>query len=238
MLESFKFELVLVRHGESEVNALPDLMGQTSTVKLTEKGKTQARLLGNYFKKDKEVFDKVYCSPYVRAIHTCLIAMEASGQGGCSITQFDELREYSAGDWIGASRKATLTPDIISRMNSLGQIFQPPKGESLNQVERRVAGWLDDNLIYNKKFQQLCIDSSSRDPSYTVKVLVVSHGQTIKSLLHYIMGFDQSLTWKLAMNNTAVCRLLFNDGWFIKTINNCSHLECACEAMDGKETKE
>lgn len=213
MLNSLNFELFLIRHGQSEINAQPDLIGQTSDVKLTKLGEQQAELLGQYFRKNGENFDLVYSSPYLRASETCRIALNNN-----SVIYDDSLREYSAGDWIGNNINLILTSEVINKMNVLGQTFQPPNGESMNQVERRVSLWLENNFLYNQKFHSLCEKS-------LVKVAVFCHGMVIKCLLHYIMGFDQSFTWKIKIDNSSVTRLLFKDGWFIKTINNCSHLD-------------
>jgi broad specificity phosphatase PhoE len=142
-----------------------------------------------------------------------------SAQSNISIVLSDDLREYSAGDWTGASRKATLTQEVVHRMTALGQTFQPPGGESMNQVERRASAWLEDNLMYNIDFHTRCSNRPHR-----TKVAIFSHGLTIKCLMHYIMGFDQLLTWKISVDNTSISHFTFKDAWFVNAINNCPHL--------------
>lgn len=218
MINSFKFELLLIRHGESEVNVQPDLLGQTANVKLTELGKSQAKLLGEYLARNNEIPDIVCSSTYDRAAETARITMANLGSPNYPIEYTDALREYSAGEWTGGSRKEIITPEIVYRMNMLGQTFQPPNGESQHQVERRMSDWLESRFLYNKEFHELC------DTYKSVRVAWFSHGLSIKCLLHYIMGFDQSFTWKIDIKNTSVTKLYFNDGWYVKSINDCSHL--------------
>lgn len=217
MINPLKFELLLIRHGESEVNVQPDLLGQTANVKLTELGKSQAKLLGEYFNRNDETFDVVCSSTYDRAVETAKIVVANSKIPNYPIEYTDCLREYSAGEWTGGSRKEIITTEVIHRMSMLGQTFQPPNGESQHQVERRVSDWLESRFLYNKEFHELC-------NTYKIKVACFSHGLTIKCLLHYIMGFDQNFTWKVDIKNTSITRLYFNDGWYVKSINDCSHL--------------
>lgn len=219
MINSLNFEICLIRHGESEVNVQPDLMGQTANIALTQKGKHQAQLLGEYFKNKNEFFDEVYSSTYVRAHDSSKISMGVLGIVPESIILTDQLREYSAGEWTGASRAATITPHIINRMNMLGQTFQPPGGESMHQVERRAAGWLEDTFIYNSDFHDRC-----KSRPHRTKIALFSHGLTIKCILHYVMGFDQMMTWRVDIGNTSITRLVFKDCWYVKSINECPHL--------------
>ena len=122
-----------------------------------------------------------------------------------------ELREYSAGDWTGSQRDQ-LSPEIYSKMNILNNSFLPPNGESLNQVERRASQWLENKILYN--------------PDVKSDILVFSHGMTIKCLIHYILGFDQSFTWKIKIDNTSITSLKFDqNGWHLLKLNDTSHLD-------------
>lgn len=209
MLDENSFDLYLIRHGQSEVNVFPDLMGQSPTVPLSDLGMKQASLLGQRFQKEKLQFGHVFSSTYKRAIDTARLSVPVTQD----IIQTAELREYSAGDWTGAKRSETLTIDVLFKMNTHNHHFLPPNGESLNQVERRASKWLEDEILYNKKF-------------YNSKIVLFTHGMTIKCLLHYIMGFDKSFTWKISIDNTSITHLSFSDvGWKLHSINDYSHLK-------------
>lgn len=209
MIENLEFNLYLIRHGESEVNTRPDEMGQLPNSKLTELGDKQAILLSKSLKDVS--FDYIFSSPYDRALNT---AKYTAANNESKIILVNELREYDAGAWIGASRQATMTDSIKLSMGYLNNTFKPPEGESLNQVERRASQWLEDNILYNKSFR-----------NKKLNIALFSHGMTIKCLLHYIMGFDRNFTWKISIDNTSITKLNFcKEGWKLLCVNDCSHL--------------
>ena len=218
MLDDNEFYLTLIRHGESVTNTKPDLMGQEADIPLSGKGYKQAELLRERL--SKETLDYVYSSPYKRALDTACIAVAPPSK----IMLAPDLREYDAGDWTGASRKATLTPEVKLKMKVMEQAFLPPGGESMHQVERRAAKWLEDNIMYNKKFAEYATNRRNTGCA-PLNIFCFSHGICIKSLLHYVMGFSQSFTWKISIDNTSLTKLYFGqDGWHLISVNDCSHL--------------
>ncbi len=220
MLQFNQFNLSLIRHGQSEANAKPDKMGQLANEPLTAKGKQQAVLLGKYFKKTGAHFDYIYASPYIRAHDTAKISLNDDPR----IILVDSLREYSAGDWTGSSRSHTISNDVKLRMSNMGYAFLPPNGESMIQVERRASTWLEEAVLYNKNLIELATKRSvNSEPP--INIAIFSHGMTIKCLLHYIMGFDTNITWKVNIDNTSVSKVSFGKyGWSINCINDCAHL--------------
>ena len=200
--------IYLIRHGESEGNIKPNQIGQDENSPLTKYGLTQAYLLRNFLSKENILFDNVFSSPYVRALSTAQIVCSHYA----SINIVPELREYDPGEWRGKPRDNILTNDVKINMNSFGKRFLPPKGESFLMVERRISAWLDDHVLYEQKLQNC-------------NIALFSHGMTIRCLLHNIMGFDQSFISKIAIENTSITKLSFNDdGWKLLYLNNCSHL--------------
>jgi len=221
MLEHNEFYLSLIRHGQSVFNTQPDRMGQFSDTPLTEKGQKQAWKLNERFKKEERKFDKVFSSDYVRAHETAKIAVCGTYS---NIIVSPALREYSAGDWNGASRKELITTDVKLRMGLLTNGFLPPNGESMHMVERRASQWLEETILYNK---EMIAETTERynTGKPIMELAAFSHGMTIKCLLHYVMGFDQSFIWKLTLENTAISKLYFGaEGWRLLTINDHAHL--------------
>lgn len=217
-----EFYLYLIRHAESEVNATPDIIGQKPDVLLTEKGKLQAQQLNKRLS-DLQI-DHVYSSSYLRAKETAKIAVYPNYTGKIKLAP--ALREYSAGDWLGKSRAEIFSPEIKKSMDYMNHGFKPPNGESLNEVQRRSTQWLEENIIYNKELIEESLNFKDVD-QYPANILIFSHGMTIKSILHYVMGFNQNLTWKISINNTSVTKLHFgSEGWRVKYINDYSHLKC------------
>lgn len=207
----------LIRHGQSEVNILPDQIGQKSDSKLTSLGIKQAMALSNHC----NGYDYVYSSTYDRAYDTASIAAfkDRNNRALCPIVKVPELREYDAGDWTGVSRKEIVNDSVKLDMGNFNNGFLPPNGESLNQVERRASEWLENNILYNKELEKFCTHNTSAN------IAIFTHGMTIKCLLHYVMGFDKSFTYKINIDNTSVTRLIYNkNGWFLDKLNDTSHI--------------
>jgi broad specificity phosphatase PhoE len=222
MLDFNEFNLLLIRHGQSAVNVLPDQMGQAPDVPLTPHGIDQAKRLGHRLLYSSDRLDCVYSSHYTRALHTAKLA--TMDEEGKHIIVCPDLREYSAGDWEGAKRSEVLNPSVIARMGYMDNAFLPPGGESMNQVERRASLWMEQNILYNKeKIEEAARRRDEKKPK--MNIAVFSHGMTIKCLLHHIMGFDKSFTWKLTLENTSISKLVFREeGWKLITINDHAHL--------------
>lgn len=228
-----EFELYLIRHGQSETNVNPDHMGQTPDVPLTKLGKEQAKKLGERFAKEDIEFDFVYSSPYKRALNTAEIAV---GDTHSTIIKSPRLREYDAGDWTGKSRKETITTAIQLQMGYQNNGFQPPGGESLNQVERRASEWLEDCILYHPEMHKASAEAKA--DGRILKIAAFSHGMTIKTLLHYVMGFDKNFTWKVSIYNTSITRLSYGAvGWGLGTINDIAHLLPLADDIYSPEVK-
>ena len=222
MLDNIEFSISLIRHGQSEVNVCPNIIGQGSDVKLTELGKQQAFLLGKRFDREGIVFDHVYSSTYLRALDTAKISLADFKN---NIIEVEELREYDCGDWKGHDRKETLNNDIRLKMGYLNMAFMPPNGETQNMVERRASNWLENTILYNDTFHSLCKYRKDTGNS-PMNIAVYSHGVTIRCLLHYVAGFDRTFLWKIDIDNTSISKLSFNRfGWRICSINDCGHLK-------------
>jgi probable phosphoglycerate mutase len=220
MIENNEFILYLIRHGQSTTNENPDLMGQLADTPLSDKGRQQAALLGKRFIDQDFRFDHIFSSSYTRALDTAKISTKSK-----NIIVTDEIREYSAGDWTGASRSETLTLQVKERMGAYTHCFLPPKGESLNQVERRASAWLEDNILYNKDIIEQAA-ARKKLGLVPLNIACFSHGMTIKCLLHYILGFDKSFTWKIDIQNTSISTVSFGkEGWRLYGVNDYSHLK-------------
>jgi len=204
-------KLYLLRHGQTQRNIKSnEFVGQSPIEPLTELGKKQAELLGIRFKKENISFKEIYCSPYTRALDTCNIACSQFTDQKPIIV--DELREYSTGEATDKSRPEVFTFEALNEMNELGMHFSHKGGESLYTVEQRASKWLFSVMEKYKNTD--------------AKIAAFSHGMTIKCLIHFIMEFDQKMTWRLSLDNTAISLFDFKFGcWFVKSINDTAHLE-------------
>ena len=82
-------------------------------------------------------------------------------------------------------------------------------------VERRASNWLEDEIIYNPEWLK-------KHGSH--KIAVISHGITLRCLIHYITGMDQNFLKRTQIYNTSISRFRFGkNGWSIETINDANH---------------
>ncbi len=127
-----RVELWLVRHGETNENAARILSGQINAT-LSPLGINQARDIGEKLKQVH--FDAIYSSSLQRAIHTAELA-------GFKPQSVDALREFHFGDYDG-QHIPSLPQDWIKKLYDFTDDFQSPNGESIDDVKRRVSGFID-----------------------------------------------------------------------------------------------
>lgn len=223
--KAFRCEFYFIRHGESVSNANPGFAaGVDFDAPLTEKGYRQARLLGERLKRENARFDRVYSSTLQRAIQTTETMLEAMGQPGRSFEKVEEIIEQQIEGWRGMLSDEVFTDEMIAYMRGKGAHFVPPEGESLRMVERRVSGWIEDEIIYNQE-----LVSRPQD----LKIAVVGHGAASRCMFHYIMGFDESHIWRIVLDNCSISRFRFGKGgWAPVCINDSSHIYA--DGMDGE----
>ncbi len=215
--KDFRCEFYFIRHGESESNATPGFAaGANYDSALTAKGVQQARLLGRRLWREGIKFDRVYSSSLRRAKDTARLALAEMGESNRSVPAVDELVEQRAFGWRGVPIEEVYTQENVAYIVGKGADFVPPQGESLRMVRRRVSGWVESEIIYNEE-----LVSESGD----LKVAVVGHGTASRCLFQYIMGFDESLMLKIALDNTSISRFVFDrHGWSVVRLNDASHL--------------
>ena len=215
--KEFSCEFYFIRHGESESNATPGFAaGKNFDAPLTEKGIVQARLLGERLKREGVTFDRVYSSSLTRTVQTTENMLKGMGDAGRGFTRVDAIIEQQIPGWRGVPVEEVFTPENIAYMRTKGPHFVPPEGESLRMVQRRVSNWLEDEFIYNKEL--------TSNPT-SLRVAIVGHGNASRCLFQYIMGFDDYLLRRMAIDNTSIGRFVFDDeGWAMLKLNDASHL--------------
>ena len=216
--ESFECQIYFIRHGESQSNATPGyIAGVNLDSSLTDRGKTQATMLGNRLRQESVTFDLVYSSSMSRAVQTTEIMLASMGQEGRKFSEVDEIIEQQVHGWRGVRSSDVMSSEMISYMRTKGSHFVPPDGESFSMVQRRMSGWLEDEIIYN---EPLVSTNSS------VTIAIVGHGISGKCLFHYIMGFDDRFIEKLELNNCSISRFVFSrEGWRVVCLNDSYHMK-------------
>ena len=203
-------EIYFVRHGQTIWNVEKRFQGLSDSP-LTELGITQAKLLGEKLKDIK--FDKFYSTSLKRANDT---ANYIKGNRKQEVEIFDDFVEISMGDMEGIQQEdfKKLYPEQVKNFffNQLEYNPSSFKGESFIEVRERVAKGLEKFIKLNQNYE---------------RVLVVSHGATLKTLLHYISGKDIStLSDEAIPKNTSYTIVKYENGKFeITDFSNTSHLE-------------
>ena len=203
-------EIYFVRHGQTIWNVEKRFQGLSDSP-LTELGITQAKLLGEKLKDIK--FDKFYSTSLKRANDT---AKYIKGNREQEVEIFDDFVEISMGDMEGMQHEEfkKLYPEQVKNFFFNQLEYDPSSfgGESFLEVRERVIRGLNKFIELNKNYE---------------RVLVVSHGATLKTLLHYISGKDIStLSDEAIPKNTSYTIVKYQNGKFeITDFSNTSHLE-------------
>ena len=172
--------LYVVRHGESEWNALGKWTG-TTDVSLTEKGRHEARLLGEVMR-DIPI-DHTFVSEQVRTHQTADEMFKAMQQCRDSYHITSALNERDYGIYTGKN-KWDLKQEIGEEEFNIirrGWDNDVPDGENLKQVYGRVYPFYRDNIVP-------LLQKGDH-------VLVVAHGNSIRSLMKYVESIsDEDIT--------------------------------------------
>ena len=185
--------LYLVRHGQTKSNLDRRFQG-TRDIPLDEKGHYQGDLLGQAMK-DFPV-DAVYTSPLSRARET---AEEiAKYHPGIPVIPCKALEEIHAGIIEGEllDEIPKKFPDTFRCMSiDIGHL-RYPGGESAREVYDRVAGAIGDIVEANRG----------------KTIVVVSHGFSIQTYLHYASGKPFEEMKPMILANTSYCKFTYKEG--------------------------
>lgn len=204
----------LVRHGETEWNAQMRFQGQTD-VPLSSGGVAQAKLLASRLA--NEEIQAFYASDLLRARETAEIL---AGPHRMEVQFFPELRELNFGAWEGMTSKEiqeAFTGEITAWWNNPLNT-RIPGGETLAEMVER-------NIIAIKRIVEI---------NNGKKVVVVSHGGSIRSIIASVLGMDINKYWRLRLDNACLNIIDFPE-WekgILMLFNDCSHLNnpviCQC----------
>lgn len=203
-------EIYFIRHGETLWNTLKIFQGRSDSP-LTELGISQAEKLSEKLK-DIE-FTDFYSSPMGRTIQTTKIIM---GDRKQEIKFIEEFKEIFMGDIEGIPRsefEEKYPKEFYDFFNN--PVDYDPKvyhGENYYEVIERVKKGLDKLLSY--------LNDSDR-------VVVVTHGVTLKALFHVITKERMDVLGAAKVpQNTSVSIVKYKDGKFnIEVFSDTSHLD-------------
>ena len=169
--------ILLIRHGQSEWNKL-NLFTGFKNIELSEQGIEEANNAGQNFKNLDIKFNIVFTSELKRAQETAKIILQNLGQWdflnneGKIISNIN-LNERDYGDLTGLNKKETAEKFGEEQVHKWrrGYSDQPPNGESLEDVVRRVTKYFEETI-------KPAIQSNEND-----NILIAAHGNSLRALL-------------------------------------------------------
>ena len=177
-------KLILLRHGQSQWNLENRFTGWVD-VPLSEAGQQEARQAGERLR-DVPI-DLVFTSALRRAIDTARIALAAAGRAEMPLVQDEALNERHYGDLQGLNKAETAEKYGAEQVHIWRRSFSvaPPgaEGESLAMTIARVMPYYQAHIV----------------PALAQgkNVLVVAHGNSLRSLLYTLDGHNEETIMEL-----------------------------------------
>jgi len=178
--------ILLIRHGQSEWNKL-NLFTGFKNIELSDQGIDEANKAGQNFKNLNIKFDIVFTSELKRAQETAKIILKNLDQwdhlyGEGKIITDIKLNERDYGDLTGLNKKETADKFGEEQVHKWrrGYSDQPPNGESLEDVVRRVKIYFEESI-------NPAIQSADNN-----NILIAAHGNSLRALLIVMNIYDPS----------------------------------------------
>ncbi|EDT74927.1 histidine phosphatase family protein [Clostridium butyricum] len=203
-----KTTIMLIRHGETEWNILGKFQGSTD-IPLSNEGIRQAFMLKERLKSD---FDYIFSSPLKRAYETAKILCDESGK---QVSIAEEIREINFGEWEGLTVKgiAEKYPDIFNEWRN-------------DKREGKFCGGDMSTLNASIRAKNCIMEIANKHKGK--KIVIVAHGGIIKAGLIGIFDWDMSMYHKIALGNTCINTITFNNDMkpALLGLNDTNHLDC------------
>ncbi len=177
--------LIIVRHGRTAYNAQGLLQGRVDNP-LDAVGEDQALVVGEYLVPHVNEETVIISSPLLRARST---AQAIANRTGLSVTIDERWTELAYGIYEGVPQ-GDVPAEVWAKWRS-DPHFAPESGETLAQVQERVAGACDELL-----------------QSLTGKTaVIVSHVSPIKSAVAWALGVDVGVSWRTQLDTASILRI-------------------------------
>jgi 2,3-bisphosphoglycerate-dependent phosphoglycerate mutase len=200
--------IILVRHGETDWNAIGRIQGQSDTP-LNAIGKIQAQRVAHRLA--REAVQALYSSDLARAFETATIIGERLG---LTVAKSPRLRERQYGAWEGLTSAEIQAryPTQYDEWRARSTDFAPPAGETRSQLLTRALTALQ--TIARQHAGEL--------------VVVVTHGGFCYVLINHILGSVDGDRREFTFGNASLHTLeLAHDNWAVISVNETAHLDCA-----------
>jgi alpha-ribazole phosphatase len=197
--------LLLVRHGETELNSLQRYWGSTD-VALGTMGLRQAETLRDRLAAEK--INYIYSSSMKRTMTTAEVI--STGRR-LPVSACPELKEIDFGliEGLDFNQVQEQFPDIAAMWIQRSPYLSYPEGESLEQLDRRVAefiGRLDKH--------------TSADT-----ILVVAHSGVLRTLICQLMALPMTHRWSIRLDLASLSIVeTYTEGAILSLLNDTAHL--------------
>ena len=189
--------LILIRHGQSEWNALNQFTGWKDPG-LTSKGVEEARNAGKIINNLKINFDLVFTSALIRAQNTAEIILKEINQPLSTIKN-QALNERNYGDLAGLNKDDARKKWGDEQVHIWRRSFDipPPGGESLKDTGERVLPFFMKEIL-----PYVCKGKN---------VLVAAHGNSLRSLIKFLDNISDEDIVKLEIPTGAPIHYVINE---------------------------
>ena len=200
--------ILLIRHGQSEWNKL-NLFTGFKNIELSEQGIEEANKAGQNFKNLDIKFNIVFTSELKRAQETAKIILQNLDQWdflnneGKIISNIN-LNERDYGDLTGLNKKETAEKFGEEQVHKWrrGYSDQPPNGESLEDVVRRVTKYFEEVI-------KPAIQSNEND-----NILIAAHGNSLRALLIVMNIYEPSNINSVELSTGVPIHVILKDNKF------------------------
>ena len=195
--------LILIRHGQSEWNALNQFTGWKDPG-LTAKGVEEAHNAGRIINNLKINFDLVFTSALIRAQNTAEIILKEINQPLSTIKN-QALNERNYGDLAGLNKDDARKRWGDEQVHIWRRSYDvpPPGGESLKDTGERVLPFFMKEIL-----PQVCKGKN---------VLVAAHGNSLRSLIKFLDNISDEDIVKLEIPTGAPIRYVINEDGSVKS---------------------
>ena len=195
--------LILIRHGQSEWNALNQFTGWKDP-DLTAKGIEEAHNAGMIINNLKINFDLVFTSALIRAQNTAEIILKEINQSLSTIKN-QALNERNYGDLAGLNKDDARKRWGDEQVHIWRRSYDvpPPGGESLKDTGERVLPFFMKEIL-----PHVCEGKN---------VLVAAHGNSLRSLIKFLDNISDEDIVKLEIPTGAPIHYVINEDGSVKS---------------------
>ena len=195
--------LILIRHGQSEWNALNQFTGWKDP-DLTAKGIEEAHNAGRIINNLKINFDLVFTSALIRAQNTAEIILKEINQPLSTIKN-QALNERNYGDLAGLNKDDARKRWGDEQVHIWRRSYDipPPGGESLKDTGERVLPFFMKEIL-----PHVCEGKN---------VLVAAHGNSLRSLIKFLDNISNEDIIKLEIPTGAPIHYVINEDGSVKS---------------------